>query len=59
MNEKLKPCPFCGGDAVIMGKRAVYIMCGNYKCMARTDKYAKPKFAKEAWNRRANDEKTN
>lgn len=54
--NELKPCPFCGAGAVIMGKRAVYIMCGNYRCMARTEKFSCVKIAKEAWNRRTNDE---
>lgn len=53
---ELKPCPFCGHKAVLMGKRVFYVMCGWYMCNARTDKYAKPKFAKDAWNMRAKDE---
>ena len=64
-NEKLKSCPFCGGDAEISqgrfdGKDTSYVMCR--KCAAQGEfffvspKYASNERAILAWNRRANNE---
>lgn len=53
MKTELKPCPFCGATVILQGKRTFYIECP--RCFATTDKYAKPKFAIEAWNRRTNE----
>jgi Lar family restriction alleviation protein len=67
---KLKPCPFCGSDAVTLGRAHIngaivgawfyFGHCGN--CGANgsqsDDKgffYTKRNEAAEAWNRRAND----
>lgn len=60
--EKLKPCPFCGGDA----KREDYGLIGNdevvkcTECGARTKLFLKGVHfggdAIEAWNRRAEHE---
>ena len=52
MDEKieLNNCPCCGGSAKLMGQRTFYVEC--QKCFLATDKYARPKFAAEAWNRR-------
>lgn len=51
----LKPCPFCGGDPVVLqtagldeDKRHCEIIC---KCGARLAKGTK-ETAKKAWNRR-------
>lgn len=62
--EKLKPCPFCGGDAILratdfadkygnfeMG--AVFAQCIG--CGARTPEYRDEMFAIESWNRRAGE----
>lgn len=43
--KKLKPCPFCGGEANMLS------------CDIRTKHYATSKGAFNAWNRRANDGK--
>lgn len=49
---KLKPCPFCGGDAITkifaMGSWIICFICG-----AETAMYPSEKKAIEAWNRRA------
>lgn len=56
---KLKPCPFCGGDAEMQqgkyqGLSIFYVSCRG--CGAQTDhKYAE-EFAAELWNERVNDE---
>ena len=52
MTNKLEPCPFCGAAAQLQGKRVFYVECP--RCFATTDKYAKPKFATQAWNKRCN-----
>lgn len=57
---ELKPCPFCGGKAVIhesiIGR--YYIMCSVSKIctvIPSTLVYSNPNDAIEAWNRRADD----
>lgn len=60
-NEKLKPCPFCGGDAEIGDHRAsVYVECTecgatSAEIMAHIDYCAKD-IAIEKWNERINHE---
>lgn len=56
MPEKLKPCPFCGRDAVIKGSPdyRYYVLCG--KCEAKTRKFTSESDAIKAWNRRTNNE---
>ena len=68
MTEKLKPCPFCGGKAVIVTDNhectsEIYVQCNE--CFCRTDTYANIgnradeeciKYAVEDWNRRTNDD---
>lgn len=77
MNEKLKPCPFCGGECKIKAAKKEYIgftiWCECENCHAQASGYC-PDMKKEdtaivnidscrnkaieAWNRRANDGKT-
>lgn len=52
---KLKPCPFCGGDAEIQegkyqGLRTFYVSCLG--CGARTDLEYAEEFAADLWNER-------
>ena len=62
--EKLKPCPFCGGEARINERleplhgMRYYPTCMNKHCLGRnTAKYFEIKAtAIAAWNRRTNDE---
>ncbi len=56
MNEKLKPCPFCGREAVIKSSSdsRYYVMCG--KCEAKTHKCIDKSDAVKAWNRRVEKE---
>ena len=49
--DELKPCPFCGGEAVLgMDFDWFYVYCIN--CQAQIEKTYKEE-AIEAWNRRA------
>lgn len=43
-------CFSCGGSAKLHGQRTFYVEC--QKCFLATDRYARPQFAAEAWNRR-------
>lgn len=60
MSEKLKPCPFCGGDAVMKIQKHIpngydYTpTCHDPSCAGRlTKKWINEADAIEAWNRRA------
>lgn len=62
-NMELKPCPFCGGEADYQNNKSDYWWIQCLECGCTTSKYATDLFfggkygkdwAKEAWNRRAN-----
>lgn len=61
MADRLKPCPFCGGNAecvsLAKGCRVYAVLCvGRYdgKCMARQwGAWTRRKLAIAAWNRRS------
>lgn len=63
MNEKLKPCPFCGGKAHLDKDRWGYyqeiyykVECANLlNCGAETQRYRAKSDAIKVWNRRADD----
>jgi Lar family restriction alleviation protein len=51
---ELKPCPFCGSEAVSYSRnavKAIFVQCNN--CHAYGGSRADYKKATEAWNRRA------
>lgn len=57
--EKLKPCPFCGGEAVLKIYQNyehdisfAYVYCGE--CGAKINCYASQEAAAERWNGRVN-----
>ena len=68
MTETFKPCPFCGGEAVLydVGRKFFFVRCK--RCRVRTDSFitglegvpddelAAQSLAVEAWNRRVNDD---
>lgn len=53
MTVKLKPCPFCGGEADYrtMGN-CVYIVCTKCGCNTQTFHYKERQEAIKAWNNR-------
>ncbi len=56
MNNKLKPCPFCGGDPITKTfEQSVKIVCSNNECVGSyIYKWHKTEEeAREAWERRA------
>lgn len=61
MDKQLKPCPFCGGEAVIRKSKqcladAYSVICKDKFCRGRAIKAARAKhIAIEAWNRRVDD----
>jgi Lar family restriction alleviation protein len=56
MTNKLKPCPFCGGEPFIKQYKDFYlykVICGN--CYVGTGGWCEKKEAVKAWNRRDDD----
>lgn len=51
--DNLKPCPFCGGNPKIKGKKIICVACG---CTARTYGTTREQ-AISAWNRRVDHDK--
>ena len=53
---ELKPCPFCGSEAIWNTGKGVFISCGNEECMAGgyagLDTPESRKHLSEAWNTR-------
>lgn len=47
---KLLPCPFCGGEAEILGDKTHWIYCPN--CCSETKSFKTKKEAIERWNTR-------
>ena len=60
MPNELKPCPFCGGEAVIdygRGLRKYWVRCNNPMCfvMPETDCHEDKSIVREHWNMRADE----
>lgn len=62
MNDKLKPCPFCGGEAVWIFddfNDAHDVSCKKLNCFAfrwKDDaRYITKEYAENEWNRRVGD----
>lgn len=67
--DKLKPCPFCGGEAITKSEQRhsgtkdkfYFVGCSAYNCIASLHSmnryYATAEDAATAWNRRADDGK--
>lgn len=55
--EKLKKCPFCGGEAEIIGGKTedevAWVVCKQ--CYAESPVHSSKKDAVNAWNRRVNE----
>lgn len=62
---KLKPCPFCGGEAAtVFYTGYIYVSCENCGATSEmvkiSEEYsATEKAAAEAWNRRVDNAKSN
>ena len=61
MNKELKPCPFCGGEAMLDTRRvedstSYGVMCFTPGCCALNTIYPTEEMAIQAWNRRTTDE---
>lgn len=53
---KLKPCPFCGGEAEIISMSEKFtVSCGTGGCMANISYCSDKQSAVKAWNKRASD----
>lgn len=55
MNDKLKPCPFCGGEKVrfaYLGTTESHAICCE-NCGAESNEFDTEEEAIEAWNTRA------
>jgi hypothetical protein len=60
MSDKLKPCPFCGGDAVLtnerMSDKRFRVGCYNDTCWRPgTDWYDSAPAVADAWNHRVGE----
>lgn len=55
-DEPLSRCPFCGGRAHVhkVSVAEYYVMCT--KCLTTSNNYHSERNARDAWNRRVNDE---
>lgn len=59
MNKELKPCPFCGGEAITYSDRLDYegnllygVMCKNTGCCTIPAVYMAKEIAIQKWNTR-------
>ena len=63
--KELKPCPFCGGEAILQetGSSWCNVICDKCgamtKCILNNCEYSSKDKAIEAWNRRAGNENIN
>lgn len=58
MTEKLKPCPFCGGEASVIGRfvgKKFYVGCKN--CLIRTPYFPIKNYVIILWNTRTKEAK--
>lgn len=65
--DELKPCPFCGGAAMLItckyrhNQTLYYVTCSNDDCAIapETSEYLEARYAVEYWNRRFTDDQKN
>ena len=57
-NEKLEPCPFCGGDGAILIKYGgeYKIFCGTAECDAQFGWCDDKEHVIKSWNYRSDDD---
>lgn len=51
---KLKPCPFCGSDAIAWDRLYPHVRCSNHECEVAIFRYTIEE-AIEIWNRRVKE----
>lgn len=60
MTDKLKPCPFCGGEAEHIKTHLYGKVSGHFiackKCECQIKIFSSKQNAEKAWNRRANND---
>ena len=55
--EKLKPCPFCGGEAELVDcDPRWFVRCKKYYCVEQRSMWVPKSEAVKQWNRRVKDE---
>ena len=57
--DEVKPCPFCGGEALLINmkySKKIFVKCKDH-CCEQDLIYKTEEEAIEAWNRRAEDGK--
>lgn len=50
--EKLKPCPFCGGEAVMQAPNMHHVTCIACRDCMVSSKWGKPEDVVAMWNKR-------
>ena len=60
MKDKLKPCPFCGGEATLVediynDQLYNYVICSNDDCNANTGRCDTEDEAITKWNKRVSE----
>lgn len=56
MENELKPCPFCGHDAILdFFWQDAFVYCLNSECRCRTGFFPIAENAIKVWNRRADN----
>ena len=64
--DKLKPCPFCGGEAELFKDQHdtlkigydYFVWCCDVECNGGTDEYTKSDLAIKKWNTRTPDKES-
>ena len=59
MNNKLKPCPFCGSKRIDIASNGKVYVCYCTNCKASTNTAAREEDAIYLWNKRAEPERKN
>lgn len=50
--ESINKCPYCGGNAVVIGRKRIRVVCK--RCRAQSPIFGVKSLAISAWNKRDN-----